>query len=106
MYVLQNILVVSQDPRLGVGSQPLQEAGARYYPGRDPCSTEFRPASPERPSILYSTPRELAAQAFADLLRKHGRSVDLKTALRQSVGEIPSPSASPSRKRCWRSPTR
>ena len=28
---------------------------------------------------------ELADEAFADLLRKHGRPVDLKTALRQSV---------------------
>jgi hypothetical protein len=29
-----------------------------------------------------------ADEAFADLLRKHGRPVDLKTALRHSVGEI------------------
>ena len=32
--------------------------------------------------------QELADEAFADLLVKHGRPVDLKTALRQSVGEI------------------
>jgi hypothetical protein len=32
--------------------------------------------------------QELADEAFADLLRKHGRPVDLKTALRQSVGEL------------------
>ncbi len=32
--------------------------------------------------------QELADEAFADLLKKHGRPVDLKTALRQSVGEI------------------
>jgi hypothetical protein len=32
--------------------------------------------------------QELAHEAFADLLRKHGRPVDLKTALRQSVGAI------------------
>jgi hypothetical protein len=32
--------------------------------------------------------QELADEAFADLLRKHGRPVDLKTALRQSVGEM------------------
>jgi hypothetical protein len=32
--------------------------------------------------------QEIADEAFADLLRKHGRPVDLKTALRQSVGEI------------------
>ena len=31
---------------------------------------------------------ELADEAFADLLRKHGWPIDLKTALRQSVGEI------------------
>jgi hypothetical protein len=29
--------------------------------------------------------RDLVDEAFADLLRKHGRPVDLKTALRQSV---------------------
>jgi hypothetical protein len=32
--------------------------------------------------------QELADEAFTDLLRKHGRPVDLKTALRQSAGEI------------------
>jgi hypothetical protein len=32
--------------------------------------------------------QELADEAFADLLHKHGRPVDLKTALRQSVGDI------------------
>jgi hypothetical protein len=31
--------------------------------------------------------QELADEAFTDLLRKHGRPVDLKTALRQSVSE-------------------
>jgi hypothetical protein len=30
--------------------------------------------------------QELADEAFADLLQKHGRPTDLKTALRQSVG--------------------
>jgi hypothetical protein len=30
--------------------------------------------------------QELAEEAFADLLRKHGRPTDLKTALRESVG--------------------
>jgi predicted transcriptional regulator len=29
--------------------------------------------------------QELADEAFADLLRKHGRPTDLKTALRESV---------------------
>ena len=30
--------------------------------------------------------QELADEAFRDLLRKHGRPTDLKSALRQSVG--------------------
>jgi hypothetical protein len=30
--------------------------------------------------------QELADEAFRDLLRKHGRPTDLKTALRQSAG--------------------
>jgi len=30
--------------------------------------------------------QELADEAFADLLRKHGRPTDLKSALRQSAG--------------------
>jgi hypothetical protein len=30
--------------------------------------------------------QELADEAFADLLRKHGRPTDLKAALRQSLG--------------------
>jgi hypothetical protein len=33
-----------------------------------------------------ATFQELADEAFADLLRKHGRPVDLKAALRKSVG--------------------
>jgi putative ABC transport system substrate-binding protein len=32
--------------------------------------------------------QEFADEAFADLLQKHGRPVDLKTALRHSIGEI------------------
>jgi hypothetical protein len=31
--------------------------------------------------------QELADEAFADLLKKHGRPTDLKSALRQSVRE-------------------
>jgi hypothetical protein len=31
--------------------------------------------------------QELADEAFRDLLRKHGRPTDLRTALRQSAGE-------------------
>jgi len=30
--------------------------------------------------------QDLADEAFRDLLRKHGRPIDLKTALRQSAG--------------------
>jgi hypothetical protein len=33
-----------------------------------------------------ATFQELADEAFADLLKKHGRPVDLKTALRESAG--------------------
>jgi predicted DNA-binding ribbon-helix-helix protein len=31
--------------------------------------------------------QELAEEAFGDLLRKHGRPTDLKSALRQSAGQ-------------------
>ncbi len=31
--------------------------------------------------------QELADEAFADLLKKHGRPVDLRAALRKSAGE-------------------
>ena len=37
-----------------------------------------------------ATFQELADEAFADLLRKHGRPTDLKSALRKSAGEIAS----------------
>ena len=36
-----------------------------------------------------SSIQELADEAFRDLLRKHNRAVDLKTALRLSAGEAP-----------------
>ena len=39
--------------------------------------------------------QELAAEAFADLLKKHGRPADLKSALRQSLQESEKPSAAP-----------
>jgi hypothetical protein len=35
--------------------------------------------------------QELADEAFTDLLRKHGRPTDLKSALRQSAGETAAP---------------
>jgi hypothetical protein len=43
--------------------------------------------------------QELADEAFADLLNKHGRRVDLKTALRQSVDEIEKRPRAPSIRR-------
>jgi hypothetical protein len=43
--------------------------------------------------------QELADEAFADLLNKHGRPVDLKTALRKSVGEIGKRPPAPSDRR-------
>jgi len=43
-----------------------------------------------------ATFQELADEAFADLLRKHERPTDLKSALRKSVGET---SAKPKRTR-------
>ena len=43
--------------------------------------------------------QELADEAFADLLRKHGRPVDLQTALRQSMAEIQKRLAVPSIRR-------
>ncbi|HJZ95715.1 MAG TPA: hypothetical protein VKE70_04370 [Candidatus Solibacter sp.] len=36
-----------------------------------------------------ATFQELADEAFADLLRKHGRPTDLKSALRKSAGKKP-----------------
>jgi hypothetical protein len=45
--------------------------------------------------------QELADEAFSDLLKKHGRPTDLKTALRESVkkedSKRPSPKKGPSR---------
>jgi hypothetical protein len=43
--------------------------------------------------------QELADEAFADLLQKHGRPVDLTTASRQSVGETEKRPAAPSVRR-------
>jgi len=37
--------------------------------------------------------QELADEAFADLLKKHGRPVDLRTALRKSADLTSSPEA-------------
>jgi uncharacterized protein with von Willebrand factor type A (vWA) domain len=46
--------------------------------------------------------QELADEAFADLLKKHGRPTDLKTALRQSAkesGPMPKPAVKKARVR-------
>jgi hypothetical protein len=43
--------------------------------------------------------QELADEAFTDLLRKHNRPSDLKTALRQSVGQTATIEKFPARKR-------
>ena len=48
-----------------------------------------------------ATFQELADEAFADLLRKHGIPVDLKDALRRSASLTKSKKSSPSRK--WKS---
>ena len=40
--------------------------------------------------------QKLADEACADLLHKHGRPIDLKTALRQSIGEMENRPAAPS----------
>jgi predicted DNA-binding ribbon-helix-helix protein len=45
-----------------------------------------------------ATFQELADEAFADLLRKHGRPTDLKSALRKSAGET-APAKTPARAR-------
>jgi hypothetical protein len=43
--------------------------------------------------------QELADEAFRDLLRKHNRPVDLKSALRQSAGERATVHSFPKKKR-------
>ena len=42
--------------------------------------------------------QELADEAFRDLFRKHGRPTDLRSALRQSAGEVAAIHKSPGRK--------
>lgn len=46
-------------------------------------------------SDRMATLQELADEAFADLLKKHGRPTDLKDALRQSLRRIPANDRSP-----------
>jgi len=43
--------------------------------------------------------QELADEAFRDLLRKHGRPIDLESALRQSAGKSASIHKFPGRKK-------
>jgi hypothetical protein len=40
-----------------------------------------------------ATWQDLADEAFADLLKKHGRPVDLRTALRKSARQAPLPAS-------------
>ena len=65
--------------------------------GKPPFHPENAPASPSGSGEDIA--QELAEEAFADLLHKHGRPVDLKTALRQSVGDIEKRPAAPSIRR-------
>ena len=46
-----------------------------------------------------ATLQELADEAFADLLKKHGIPVDLKDALRKSVALAPAPAKAGARSR-------
>jgi hypothetical protein len=46
-----------------------------------------------------ATLQELADEAFADLLKKHGIPIDLKDALRKSASHSRKPSLSTARKR-------
>jgi hypothetical protein len=50
------------------------------------------------------TMQELADEAFRDLLKKHGRPTDLKTALKASArqSELPSAGKTPARRRTGR----
>jgi len=50
--------------------------------------------------------QELADEAFADVLKKHGRPVDLRAALRKSVQAADAPEQSRARKRRRKSPRR
>jgi hypothetical protein len=50
--------------------------------------------------------QELADEAFSDLLRKHGRPTDLKTALRRSVGTVDQQPGQPPERRRGRTKSR
>lgn len=55
-------------------------------------------------SDSMKTFQELADEAFADLLKKHGRPTDLKTALKRSAREPP-PGSSERRQAAQRGPS-
>jgi predicted DNA-binding ribbon-helix-helix protein len=50
--------------------------------------------------------QELADEAFADVLKKHGRPVDLRAALRKSAQAADAPAQSRAKKRRRKSPRR
>jgi hypothetical protein len=50
--------------------------------------------------------QELADEAFRDLLRKHGRPVDLKDALKKSVNGSPAKTGKPTKARKKKSRTK
>jgi hypothetical protein len=64
---------------------------ARRSPGARRKLVEFDPETWHALDLLardsMKSIQELADEAFRDLLRKHGRPTDLKTALRRSAGE-------------------
>jgi hypothetical protein len=67
----------------------MRTEGARGMPGK---RVQFDDETWAALDVLardrMATFQELADEAFADLLRKHGRPTDLKSALRQSAGEV------------------
>lgn len=73
------------------GSDPVARSGARPVSRRK--LIEFDPETWHALQLLgrdsMKTLQELADEAFADLLRKHGRPSTLKEALRASVRRLP-----------------
>src|SRR5204863_987856 len=76
---------------------PLTSPGRRITPS--PMSTQRYRALDLLAKDRMQDFQELADEAFSDLLRKHGRPTDLKTALRQSVGEMEKRPPAPSLRR-------
>ena len=73
------------------GSDPASRSGAR--PAARRKLIELDPETWHALQLLgrdsMKTLQELADEAFADLLRKHGRPVTLREALRDSVRRLP-----------------